>query len=138
MPEYFGVLNRDFRYQLTCIGGFAPVFIAEEISNNQFKIGGGRAGMKVSWQVTGVRQDAWANAHRMPVEQVKNVKERGFYLAPELFGAPKEKRLIWARHGKAMQHVKDLQQRKLSTGTSSRRTELSSVPVSAAAEGESK
>jgi hypothetical protein len=138
MPEYFGVLNRDFRYQLTCIGGFAPVFIAEEISNNQFKIGGGRAGMKVSWQVTGVRQDAWANAHRMPVEQVKNDKERGFYLAPELFGAPKEKRLIWARHGKAMQHVKELQQRKLSTGTSSRRAELSSVPVSAAAEGESK
>ncbi len=66
MPEWFGSLNRDFRYQLTCIGGFAPIFIAGELVNNQFKIGGGRGGMKVSWQITGVRQDAWANAHRVP------------------------------------------------------------------------
>jgi trimeric autotransporter adhesin len=69
MPEWFGVLNRDFRYQLTCIGGFAPVYIAEELANNQFKIGGGRAEMRVSWQITGIRQDAWANAHRIPVEE---------------------------------------------------------------------
>ena len=30
---------RDFRDPLTCIGGFAPVYIAEELANNQFKIG---------------------------------------------------------------------------------------------------
>ena len=35
MPDWFGVLNRDFRYQLTCIGGFAPVYIAEKLANNQ-------------------------------------------------------------------------------------------------------
>jgi hypothetical protein len=57
MPEWFGVLNRDFRYQLTCVGGFAPVYIAEKLVNNQFKIGGGRADVEVSWQVTGIRQD---------------------------------------------------------------------------------
>ena len=28
LPEWFEALNRDFRYQLTCIGGFAPLPIA--------------------------------------------------------------------------------------------------------------
>jgi hypothetical protein len=91
MPDWFGALNRDFRYQLTCIGGFAPVYVADELANNQFKIGGGRAGLKVSWQVTGIRQDAWADAHRIPVEELKNDSEQGLYLHPELYGAPPEK-----------------------------------------------
>ncbi|PKO17907.1 MAG: hypothetical protein CVU38_21650 [Chloroflexi bacterium HGW-Chloroflexi-1] len=71
LPAWFGALNRDFRYQLTCIGGFAPVYIAEEIQDNQFKIAGGKPDMKVSWQVTGIRQDAYAEQHRIPVEEDK-------------------------------------------------------------------
>jgi len=98
MPDWFGVLNRDFRYQLTCIGGFAPVYIAKELANNQFKIGGGRAGMRISWQITGIRQDAWANAHRIPVEVEKAQADRGLYLHPELFGAPPEKSVGLAHH----------------------------------------
>src|ERR1700723_3542481 len=98
LSEWFDALNRDFRYQLTCVGGFAPVYVAEEIANNQFKISGGRPGLKVSWQVTGIRQDAWANAHRIPVEELKSEEERGTYLHPELFGAPKEAGLSWRRY----------------------------------------
>jgi len=98
MPEWFGALNRDFRYQLTCIGGFAPVYIADEMANNQFKVGGGKPGMKVSWQVTGTRQDAWANAHRIPVEQIKPQDEHGTYLHPELFGAPETSAVGWGRY----------------------------------------
>jgi hypothetical protein len=109
LPEWFGTLNRDYRYQLTCIGGFAPVYVAEEISNNQFKIAGGKSGMKVSWQVTGVRQDAWANAHRIPVEVEKPERERGYYLHPELFGAPAEKNIEYARHPEVMQKMKERQ-----------------------------
>ena len=75
LPEWFDALNRDFRYQLTCIGGFAPVYIANEVSGNQFKIAGGRAGMKISWQVTGIRKDAFANEHRIPVEENKSAIE---------------------------------------------------------------
>jgi len=71
LPEWFEALNRDFRYQLTCIGGFAPVYVASEVSGNQFKIGGGKPGMKISWQVTGIRKDAFANEHRIPVEESK-------------------------------------------------------------------
>jgi hypothetical protein len=106
LPEWFGTLNRDYRYQLTCIGGFAPVYVAEEISNNQFKIAGGKSGMKISWQITGVRQDAWANAHRIQVEVQKPERERGYYLHPELYGAPQEKNVEFARHPEAMQRMK--------------------------------
>ena len=75
LPEYFQALNKDFRYQLTCIGGSAPVYVAREIHNNRFVIAGGRPGLKVSWQVTGVRHDAYAEAHRMVVEQEKPEEE---------------------------------------------------------------
>jgi trimeric autotransporter adhesin len=105
MPEWFSALNRDFRYQLTCIGAFAPVFVAEELAKNQFKIGGGRARMRVSWQVTGIRQDAWANANRIPVEELKNNRERGYYLHPELYGAPAERQVEWARHPRMMKKL---------------------------------
>lgn len=88
LPDYFEALNSDYRYQLTAIGSPGPnLYIAEEISGNHFKIAGGKPGAKVSWQVTGVRQDAYAKAHRIKVEEDKPVEERGRYLHPELFGA---------------------------------------------------
>jgi hypothetical protein len=88
LPDWFEALNRDFRYQLTCIGGFAPVYIASKISAGRFRIGGGQPGLEVSWQVTGIRQDAYANAHRIPVEEEKPAAERGHYLHPDVFGQP--------------------------------------------------
>ncbi|ABF40336.1 hypothetical protein Acid345_1334 [Candidatus Koribacter versatilis Ellin345] len=88
MPEWFEALNRDFRYQLTSMGAFMPVYVAEEISGNRFKIAGGKPGKKVSWQVTGIRHDAWANANRIPVEEEKAGEERGTYVHPQLFGQP--------------------------------------------------
>ena len=89
LPQWFGVLNKEFRYQLTCIGGFAQVYIAEEINNNRFKIAGGTPGLKVSWQVTGIRQDPYANKHRVQVEELKDGYERGKYLYPEVYGLDK-------------------------------------------------
>ena len=92
MPEWFDALNRDFRYQLTPIGAPGPnLYVAEEMASNRFKIAGGKPGSKVSWQVTGIREDVYANAHRIPVEQEKPAAERGHYLYPELYGAGKEK-----------------------------------------------
>ena len=79
LPNWFAALNKDFRYQITAVGAPGPnLYIAEEInfsnntnstnysdscssnSNNNsshFKIAGGTSGMKVSWQVTGIRKD---------------------------------------------------------------------------------
>jgi hypothetical protein len=102
LPEYFQALNSDFRYQLTAIGTPGPnLYVAEEISGNHFKIAGGKPGAKVSWQVTGVRQDAYAKAHRIKVEEDKPAQQRGRYLHPELFGAT-EKEAIGATNLPAM------------------------------------
>jgi hypothetical protein len=88
LPAWFSALNGDFRYQLTPIGGFAPLYIAQEVTDNHFAIAGGAPGMKVSWQVTGIRHDAFAQANRIPVEEAKGPGERGFYLYPAAYGLP--------------------------------------------------
>ena len=111
LPDWFAALNKDFRYQLTAIGAPGPnLYIAQEISgmtetttnysesssssnnnSSSFKIAGGTSGMKVSWQVTGIRKDPWANANRIEVEQDKPDKERGYYLHPDVYDQPEEK-----------------------------------------------
>ena len=90
LPEWFDALNRDFRYQLTGIGSAAVLYVAEEIVGNQFKIAGGAPAMKVSWQVTGIRQDAWANENRIPVEAEKHPGLKGRFVHPEVRGLPAE------------------------------------------------
>lgn len=98
LPDYFEALNRDFRYQLTAIGGPAPdLHIAAEIKAGKFEIAGGSAGQKVSWQVTGIRQDAFAQAYRIPVEEAKPAHERGTYLMPKLFGQHEDKAVDFVR-----------------------------------------
>ncbi len=129
MPNWFSALNREFRYQLTCIGGFAPVYIAEELANDGFKIGGGRAGMKISWQITGIRHDAWADAHRIPVEEEKNDRERGFYLHPELYGQPDEKQIEWARHPDLMRRAKHLRASRSRAGNSQSSSQASAAKL---------
>jgi hypothetical protein len=128
LPDWFGILNKDFRYQLTAIGSPGPnLYIAEEIisettitttkhdgshhdndgyddsghndndnkNNNgsRFKIAGGTSAMKVSWQVTGIRKDPWANTHRVQVVENKPAKERGYYIHPDLYGQPTENQI---------------------------------------------
>lgn len=46
--------------------------------------------VEVSWQVTGIRHDAYADANRIPTEEVKPPQEQGHYLHPELFGASEQ------------------------------------------------
>jgi hypothetical protein len=87
LPDWFEALNQDFRYQLTSIGTPQPgLFIAGEVENNMFAISGGAPGGRVSWQVTGIRHDAYAEAHRIRVEEQKKPEDRGKFLHPELFG----------------------------------------------------
>ena len=83
--SWFEALKRDFRYQLTVIGQFAQAIIGAEIQSGQFTIRTSAPNVKVSWQVTGVRRDAWAEANRIPVEEEKPAGEKGNYLHPELF-----------------------------------------------------
>jgi hypothetical protein len=87
LPDWFEALNRDYRYQLTALLGAAPeLHVSALVADGKFSIAGGSAGQQVSWQVTGIRQDAWANANRIPVEMDKETEDQGRYLHPELFG----------------------------------------------------
>jgi hypothetical protein len=97
LPEWFEALNTDFRYQLTVVGQFAQAIVAREIENHQFQIKTSAPSVKVSWQVTGVRQDAYSKAHPLVVEQEKDEQLRGYYIHPELYGAPVEKQIELAR-----------------------------------------
>ena len=98
LPEWFETLNRDFRYQLTVMGQFAQAIVGNKMANHSFVIQTDKPNVEVSWQVTGIRHDAWADAHRIPVEQEKPENERGHYLHPELFGAPAEKSIASVHH----------------------------------------
>jgi len=88
MPPYFEALNRDFRYQLTVMGQFAQAMVSSKIKDNKFVIKTDKPNVEVSWQVTGIRQDAYANAHRTPVEVAKPANEQGKYLHPTELGQP--------------------------------------------------
>jgi hypothetical protein len=98
MPSWFEALNADFRYQLTAIGQPAQAWVASEIANRSFIIKTSKPGVKVSLQVTGVRQDAWANAHRIPVEVDKAPRDQGHYIHPELFGDEGEPSIAEIHH----------------------------------------
>jgi hypothetical protein len=112
LPDWFKALNQDFRYQLTPMGAPAPnLHIAEEITGNRFKIAGGRPRSKVSWQVTGIRYDAFAKAHRVPVEEDKPKIEGRHYLHPQLYGRPPEKSIAWARNPAQMQRLKQMREK---------------------------
>ncbi len=106
LPEWFEALNRDFRYQLTVIDAadrdewvFAKV--VREIADRRFTIRTSRPQTKVSWQVTGVRQDAWAEANRIAVEQEKPAPERGYYLHPEVYRLGPDRGTVAAKQARA-------------------------------------
>jgi hypothetical protein len=98
LPDWFQALNSDFRYQLTAIGQPARAWVASEVSQNSFSIATDKPNVKVSWQVTGIRQDAWANAHRIPVEVEKAKADQGHYLHPELFDHAGEPSIVETHH----------------------------------------
>jgi hypothetical protein len=89
LPSWFDALNRDVRYGLTALGSAMPdLHVSELLHDNEFAIAGARPGGQVSWQVTGIRRDAWAEANRIVVELDKTGSARGRYLHPREHGQP--------------------------------------------------
>jgi hypothetical protein len=97
LPSYFCVENKDFRYQLTPIGGegFSRVRVVSKISENRFVIQSDPPQTEVSWQVTGIRNDLYARAHPINPEPDKAAHEKGRYLHPELYGQPADQGLLY-------------------------------------------
>jgi hypothetical protein len=96
LPEYFESINRDATYQLTPIGAAMPtIHIASEVASNRFRIGGGAPGMRVSWSVTAIRNDAWTKTHAVRTEWDKPEAWRGKLLTPTAWGQPPEAGIFW-------------------------------------------
>jgi hypothetical protein len=93
LPDYFGAVNRDARVQLTPIGQLALATVDGDVDATGFMVRTDRPGVTVSWQVTGVRRDPWAEAHRIPVEEDKPDEESGRFLHPEAYGQPETRGL---------------------------------------------
>lgn len=91
LPSYFEALNKDFRYQLTVMGTFAQAIVAEKVSGNQFTIKTDKPNVEVSWQVTGIRKDKFAEANRVVPEVEKEEQNKGHYLHAKEYGKPFEK-----------------------------------------------
>jgi hypothetical protein len=86
LPEWFESLNKDFRYQLTVIGQFAQAIVSEKIKDNRFAVKTDKPGVEVSWQVTGIRKDKFAEDNRIKVEEDKIPADRGKCLYAPLCG----------------------------------------------------
>jgi hypothetical protein len=115
LPAWFEALNQDFRYQLTAIGAPGPnLFIAQKIASNRFKIAGGSAGLQVSWQVTGIRHDPFAEAHRIIVEVDKTGQERGKYLYAREYGMSETMGVEYDEFLKMEQEIKTMNERRRS------------------------
>jgi cold shock CspA family protein len=99
LPDYFETLNRDFRYQLTVLGVFAQAIVKEKLNSNKFVIQTDQPGVEVSWQITGIRQDPYANANRIEVEVEKSPEFKGQYLHPEAYNMPFEKGFDYIKLG---------------------------------------
>jgi len=105
LPDWFEALNRDFRYQLTVLDdkdtdAFVLAKVVHEIENSRFVIRTSASNVKVSWMVTGIRQDPYANLHRIKVEEDKPADERGLYLHPDAYGQPEEKGISYSKRPK--------------------------------------
>ncbi len=110
LPDWFETENGDFRYQLTVLGQFAQAIIKDKIANKKFTIMTNASHVEVSWQVTGIRQDAYAKANPLIVEREKPENERGFYIHPEVYGQPAEKQVEWGRRPHQMKRIQALRE----------------------------
>lgn len=100
LPDYFEALNMDYRYQLTPIGQFAQAIVLEKVVDNTFKIKTDKPNVEVSWQVTGIRNDAFAQQNRVQVTVEKPQNEKGSYMHATAFKSYKNDNKNNTNHAK--------------------------------------
>jgi hypothetical protein len=108
LPDYFEAINKDFRYQLTVIGGtFAQAIISKEVSNNKFEIATNQPNVKVSWEVKGVRNDAHMRKFPFVAVEEKSAAQKGKYIDPAAYNQPESKRVSYSNvAGSSLEDIK--------------------------------
>lgn len=95
LPNYFEALNINPKYQLTVIGSFSQAIVKEEIRDNKFVVATNQPNVKVSWQVTATRNDAYVRwkSDKLIIEVEKSEDLKGRYFWPQAFGQPDSLRI---------------------------------------------
>jgi hypothetical protein len=107
LPDYFGAINKDFRYQLTVVGTFAQAIISKEIANNQFEIATSIPNVKVSWEVKGVRNDAHMKKFPFVAQQEKSSLQKGKYWDPSVYNQPESKGVSYDKNQASQSSLSD-------------------------------
>ncbi len=96
LPSYYDAINTNPSYHLTPIGGYAQLYIKEELNDGKFIIAGGTDGLKVSWTVYSERNDAYLQTYpdQRATELEKREGQKGKYVMPALYGAPESQGLF--------------------------------------------
>ena len=98
VPLLFARYHTDVRYQLTPLGHSTDLHVAVELDGRgRFVIAADQYGLRVSWQLTGVRSDPAALRQPLRVDATKPVRYRGRYVQPSLYGQPRSRSLIAPR-----------------------------------------
>lgn len=93
LPDYFGEINKNPRYQLTVVDeseDFVMAKVSKRLSNNRFQIRTNKPKVEVCWRVEASRNDRFVQAYGAPEVAVKPETSKGRYQDPELYGKPKE------------------------------------------------
>lgn len=131
LPQYFEAANKDYRYQLTTIGSFARAIVKEEIDNNRFVIQTEEPNVKVSWQVTAIRNDAYAQKNRIQPVINKTESEKGKYLHPDLFDMGKDQRIHQRVQGVSKEIVQAKKRASEKIHSSNKKTKSEEMPAPA-------
>jgi hypothetical protein len=97
LPDYVDMINVEYSYTLTSVGGPAPnLHVAEEIAQGKFKVGGAAANKKVSWVVYGKRNDDFVknNPGVLEVEVEKTGDQKGRYYDHQTHGVSRSKSIF--------------------------------------------
>jgi len=105
LPEYVGVINKDFRYQFTCMNVFAQAIVSKEFVNNSFEVQTNQPNVKVSWVLYGVRNDNYMKTYPFQAEKNKEPENKGLYLHPQAFGQPLEKSIGYIPQADYMKEI---------------------------------
>ena len=91
LPDWFQALNTDFEYHADAVSAHSRQALRRAGGPEQrFGIAGGRPGLKVSWQITGVRQDAFALPHPFRWSRTSRTRSSGAYQHPQAWGQPED------------------------------------------------
>lgn len=97
LPAYFWHVNTEPTYYLTPIGAGVRVWVEQEPTpdNPKLIIRSEQGHVQVAWMIVARRNDPYLRAHPVEAEPLKPPAFQGYYLHPELYGAPPEKRIGW-------------------------------------------